>query len=333
MLPPGSLPVWLQQPTNQHLEYGAILYYDLNATAAYPGIDSWWLNDTINFSINQIGAVTPNSILPPGIYGLHVSLNDTHGNTLTGTFSVTYEDTTFPQWSEEPIDQTHEFAEIFQYKLNATDLLLDTMWLNDTLHFAIDGEGLITTIGVLPIGVYGLQVWVNDTSNNTNSTMFTVTVVDTLPPEWIEPPQDQQVAYGTTFICDFNATDPSGIDEWWVDDTLRFTVDWTGRVRKASILEPGTYGLRIYVNDTYGNTQSASILVVVMPPTTTAGTPTTTTPTTTSPPTSPTTSTSPVPPEGIDPLVTLILGVGIGGAAVILIVLLKMRPSGRSSAS
>jgi len=62
---------------------------------------------------------------------------------------------------------------------------------------------------------------------------------------------------------------------------------------------------------------------VVMPPTTTTGTETTTTTpttTTTSPPTSTTTPTSPLPPEGIDPLVALILGVGIGGAAVILIV-------------
>jgi hypothetical protein len=333
-LPLGSLPVWLGLPVNQLLECGDSLNYDLNATAAYPGIDKWWLNDTIRFSIDQIGIITANTILPPGTYGLQVILNDTQGNILTGDFSVTLVDTTTPRWSEQPVDKTLELGESLQYKLNATDLFLDTWWVNDTFSFAIDGEGLITTVGTLPVGTYGVQVWVNDTSNNINSTMFTVTVVDTLPPEWIETPQDQQIEYGTTFVTDLNATDPSGLDQWWVDDTLRFTVDWTGRVRTAGILEPGTYGLTIYVNDIYGHTLSASILVEVKPATVTTVTTTTTTTTTiTTTPT--TTTTSPVPPVGIDPLVTLILGVGIGGTAVVLIVIvmLRRRTSGRSDAS
>jgi hypothetical protein len=200
---------------------------------------------------------------------------------------------------------------------------LSTWWLNDTTHFDISNEGIVTTRGIVPVGVYGVQVWVNDTSDNAINTTFAVTVFDTRTPVWVETPQNQTVVSGISFVCDFDATDPSGIAEWWVDDTVHFTIDWTGQLRTIGILQPGVYGLRVYVSDIHGHTLWAAILVEVTTATTTTTTTTETTTTTTT--TSQTTTDTQI---GIDPTMTFILGTGIGGTAVIVIVLMVLRRRG-----
>jgi len=108
MLPPGSPPVWLQTPADQTITVGDVFRYDLNATASPPGIDEWWINDTVHFTIDSLGIITNATPLPPGVYGLQVWVNDTQGNTLTATFKVTVQETTtttttIPTTSPPPI--------------------------------------------------------------------------------------------------------------------------------------------------------------------------------------------------------------------------------------
>ncbi|MFW9804128.1 MAG: hypothetical protein ACFFFC_15820, partial [Candidatus Thorarchaeota archaeon] len=214
-------------------------------------------------------------------------------------------------WTEVPEDQIVEYGNDFVLDLNATDLLLDSWWVNDTMHFTVNRDGMMMATDILQVGTYGVQVWVNDTSNNIISTTFTVTVVDTKPPIWSEQPENQTLVYGTRFVCDFNATDLSGIAEWWVDDTVHFTIDWTGRVRTIGILEPGIYGLRVYVNDIYGNTIWAAILVEVIPIITT----TTTT----------TSNSAIVLTEHLDPLMTFIIGMGVGTIVIVVTLWIGLR--------
>jgi len=316
MAPPGSLPFWLESPIDQVVILGEVFLYDLNASV-YGGIDHWWINDTVNFAVNQSGVVTNITLLLAENYGIQVFANDTNGNILTGAFTVIVEDWFIPVWLELPSDQLGECGVTLQYDLNATDPSgLDTWLLNDTLHFAIDYDGQLSTVGIVPVGVYGVQVWVNDTWGNTLTGLFTVTVVDTLAPTWVEQPQNQIIEYGTTFICDLDAIDPSGIDEWWVDDTVHFVIDWLGQVRTIGVLEPGTYGLRVFVNDIYGHILSVAITVEVTTATTTTTTTSTTATTTT------TTSTS---VGEMDPLLALGLGAGIGGVAVVIVVIVLLR--------
>jgi hypothetical protein len=247
------------------------------------------------------------TILLPERYGIHVSVNNSEGTALSETFTVIVVDGSPPTWLEAPANQLVECGASLRYYLNATDVSgLDTWWLNDTLHFAIDNDGQVTSIGIVAVGVYGVQVWVNDTWGNTLTALFAITVVDTLAPAWGEQPQNQTIEYGTTYVCDLDATDPSGIGKWWVDDTIHFVIDWLGQIRTVGILELGTYGLRVFVSDIYGNTLFVSITVEVIAATTTSTTTSTTI-------------------HGFDPVLTLILGVGIGiGASIILFtVLLK----------
>jgi hypothetical protein len=170
-------------------------------------------------------------------------------------------------WREPVTSQSSEFGLGFHYDLNATSSAgIDRWWLNDTIHFAVDQEGVITNkVDLGPVGtVYGLLVSVNDTFGNTLNGAFSVTVEpDASPPSWVEVPTDQFVELGEDFLYDINATDPSGISQWSVDDTVRFTIDWAGRIRSIEPLSLGPYGLTVYVSDVYDRMLSAQFTVWV----------------------------------------------------------------------
>jgi hypothetical protein len=111
-----------------------------------------------------------------GVYGLQIFVNDTHGNVQHASIIITVADTTLPSWVTTPENQVIEYGEAFIYDLDATDLAgISTWWLNST-DFAIDAEGIITNATVLAVGVYGLQIFVNDTHGNVLSGVITVTV-------------------------------------------------------------------------------------------------------------------------------------------------------------
>jgi len=89
MLPPGSPVTWLKAPVDQVIPVGVPFRYDLDATAMPPGLDTWWINDTARFSINQYGVITNIVTLTAGVYPIQVWVNDTYGNTITAIFILT----------------------------------------------------------------------------------------------------------------------------------------------------------------------------------------------------------------------------------------------------
>jgi hypothetical protein len=258
-----TAPVWAQDPTNQNVELGHGLSYRL--TAIDPsGISTWWLNDTARFAVSADGLVTSIVSLGEGTYGLRIWVNDTLGHTLNGTFSVSVQDTLPPEWVENPINQDVELGNDLSYSLSATDPSgISMWWLNDTVRFAVSADGLVTSIVSLEEGIYGLQIWVNDTLGHTLSGTFSVSVQDTLPPEWAEDPTNQNVELGDDLSYGLTAIDPSGISTWWLNDTVRFAVSADGLVTSIVSLVEGTYGLQIWVNDTLGNTLSGTFSVSV----------------------------------------------------------------------
>jgi parallel beta-helix repeat protein len=82
-----SPPIWSEMPTNQYIRFGDSFYYELSATDSI-GIDSWWINDTINFNIDQTGVITNATIFPLGVFILQVNVTDTGGNTISAVFTV-----------------------------------------------------------------------------------------------------------------------------------------------------------------------------------------------------------------------------------------------------
>ncbi|MGY5876329.1 MAG: hypothetical protein RTU30_11335, partial [Candidatus Thorarchaeota archaeon] len=255
-------PEWVDALSDQILECGFPLYYDINASDL-SNATVWAVNDTTHFSVDGEGAVSTIGIVPVGEYGVEVSTGDPYGNTLTGTFSVIVEDNLAPIWIEQPSDAIFELGEVVNHNLTARDPSgLDNWWVNDTFHFMAEG-GIVTNASLLDVSQYGIRVWTNDTFGNTLSADFEISVHDTTSPELVQSPSTQFVEYGDVFTYDLNVTDLSDIHKWWLNDTGRFSVDWMGRIRSYSVLDIDQYDIAIYVNDTYGNTLSATFTVIV----------------------------------------------------------------------
>jgi parallel beta-helix repeat protein len=215
-----------------------------------------------------------------------------------------------PTWKATPLDLIVEFSfSFFHLNLNVTSSAPLTWYVNDTL-FSIDSHGGITSMSILPIGKYGLTVEVTSIYDDKITATFSVKVSDTSPPSWLIIPIDQELEFGVLFVYQVAAIDLSGIDHWWLNDTIHFSIDEFGVIRSNAILSKGVYGLNITVRDPHGNSLSVVFSVIVEA--------VTIAPTTT---TEPTTSTT----EGIDPALTFVLGAGLGGTAVIVIVIVMLR--------
>jgi|GEM_PF-5758180 len=197
-----------------------------------------------------------------GLYYWNVTCidNATNLNTSeTRTFTV---DTTAPTWDFTPANQAVEYGAAFSYDVNATDLLLDSYAVNDT-NFTIDSSGLITNATFLSIGIYNINITVNDTSNNINSSVIAVNVSDTTAPTWDFTPANQNVVVGNAFSYDVNATDLQTIT-YSIDDTGNFSINSsTGLIANKTALSIGTYPLEINATDASSNVNSADINVTV----------------------------------------------------------------------
>jgi hypothetical protein len=237
--------------------YGYGLYWSTSPTSLPSAVV-----DTTN------SYTTSSSLTDSDSWYLHIRTRDNVGNWAddayhVGPFKV---DTTEPAWSPVPTDQFHEFGTSFSYQVNATDPRdIDTWWINDTTNFAISATGVVTNIVSLAIGVYGLQVWVNDTLDNTQTATFTVTVDDTLPPTWTETPTDQELHTSQFLEYQLQAEDPSGIASWWIDDTTNFAIDDSGKVTSVGPLPYGVaYELEVKAIDPFGHELSATFTVTCL---------------------------------------------------------------------
>jgi len=171
-----TAPEWTQTPTYQIVEYGEYLSYDLNFTDLSE-IDTCWINDTARFSIDSTGQVLSIVVLDVGTYGFEIYISDIHGNILMASIIIEVIDTTPPELLVSVTDQYLEYGETLEYQLSAYDLSGIGQWsLNDTTNFEIDSLGLITSVGHLDAGKYGLNVTVADPYGNELSVVFTVQV-------------------------------------------------------------------------------------------------------------------------------------------------------------
>lgn len=258
-------PTWDQLPSDQFNEFGTSFYYDVNASDP-SGIDTYWVNDTVNFQIDDSGVITNNTFLLIGEYWLEINVNDTSDNNITAIIKITIQDTTNPTWIEIPIDQFNELGTCLYYDVNASDLSsIHMYWLNDTVNFQIDINGVILNNTFLLVAEYWLEINVNDTSGNNVTAIIKITVQDTTKPIWVEIPSDQIIELGTSFSYDVNACDLSGIDSYWVNDTINFQIDSSGVITNNIALLVGDYWLEIRAYDPYGNYIAKTIKITVRP--------------------------------------------------------------------
>jgi len=171
-------------------------------------------------------------------------------------------DLSAPTWDQMPSDQVFEYGISSEYDLNASDLQTINYSVNDT-SFSIDANGTLTAT-ILSVGEYYLQINATDPFNQVNSTTIRVTVQDTTPPTWDQIPQNISLLYREILSYDLNASDLSGIDSYFINDTSNFTINSsTGLLTNATFLSNGIYFLNISDNDTQGNVLSEVIRIIV----------------------------------------------------------------------
>ncbi|UCE11115.1 MAG: hypothetical protein JSW61_04035 [Candidatus Thorarchaeota archaeon] len=134
------------------------------------------------------------------------------------------------------------------------------VYLNGTLH--------LTTVDLLIRSsvLFGFCGESGQGIDNVTVTNDLITI-DKAPPIWIPTELDNKtIELNQPLRYDLNASDPSGIDSWWLNDTVRFAIDNEGVVTNRTTLGIGEYGIHVWVNDTQGYTLDGSFTVIVAEP-------------------------------------------------------------------
>jgi len=173
-------------------------------------------------------------------------------------------------WVDVPTDQHVEFGDGFRYTMNCTAPAPIYWWLTGlySTDFSIDSNGVITNSTAMDWPHTGsLTVWGRNIYSYTISASFLVNLSDTLAPTWDETPVDQfheYVRWAQAFGYNLNASDISGIDRYWVNDTTSFSVDSSGFLRSEVILEIGEpYWLEVRAYDEYDHYCTATFKISV----------------------------------------------------------------------
>ena len=179
---------------------------------------------------------------------------------------------------------THEYDphEIWLLRSDFEDegrLFLDTSYTNDSIigwrnviiTRELSGQYYVYLDGTLILKGKDLLVATSERfyiMSKANPAIDNVSVSNTIDydaagPEWEPAIMNQQIIAGDPFYYDLNATDYSGIDQWWINDTQNFAIDVNGVISNIKVLDARPYGIEVSVNDTLGNTQTGTIRLTV----------------------------------------------------------------------
>jgi hypothetical protein len=206
--------------TNQNLFDNQSLNYDINATDAGIGLGTFAINWTTLFSIAPAtGVLTNISGLTPGLYYINVSVNDLLGNMNSAILRVNVssaKDLIAPYFTYIPPATNINYTQPFGVGFGAADeRVFGTFAINWTTFFAINSSGWLTATSTLPAGNYYINVTINDSANNMNSTVYNVNVAKATTVLSLTSPSP--ITYGTAtnftgagcpsqIVCSLNTT-------------------------------------------------------------------------------------------------------------------------------
>jgi len=171
-----------------------------------------------------------------------------------------------PTWDLIPEDQIIEYGNGFCYEINASDPSgIDQFDIKTSGNFTINKTtGIINNKSINDKGTYKLKIFVNDTFGNINFTSFEIKIKNESGPIWNPKPLNQTIELGTDFYYDTNASDLSGIDQFWINYSTPFQIDpKNGSIFNNEGLHVNEYWIKITVNDTLGNNNFTIIKITV----------------------------------------------------------------------
>jgi len=242
------------------------LSYDINSSDSGVGVDCFAVNDTTKFGINCAGLLINSTTLNIGTYFVNITFNDTLNNTNSTILQVNVSDTTPPIFTGYPTTSSLE--------LNITDwddnyVAIDNdavscFAVNDTTKFQINCTGNIKNATRLGNGTYFVNVTVNDTFNNINSTITQIDVIDSISPYWLSTPSNVSIYTNQSVQQDYDAFD-DGVNylTYTINNTINFNINSTGGLTNITTLSATIYYINLSVNDSNGFEISTIILVNV----------------------------------------------------------------------
>lgn len=170
-----------------------------------------------------------------------------------------------PTWDKIPSDRYLLSGESLHYDIDASDEFgIDSYWLNDTTHFLIDSDGIISNTTDLNVGTYGLEIYVNDTTGYEIVVRISIYVLYNLP------------------IAGFSANFTSIYEGEWIKFTdeshqgyLPYTYEWNfgdGSVNNTKqnpihqFNTNGTFWVTLTVYDMNNKSNSTTIQITVLKP-------------------------------------------------------------------
>ena len=139
--------------------------------------------------------------------------------------------------------------------------------LDDSLIGAVSGVYSGGTASIiwsdLTEGIsYNWSVVIEDVAVKTNSSLWSFTTFLDIP-IWEQTPMNQIIEINIPFIYDVNASDLSGISQYWLNDTSYFVIDNNGIITNTTILPIGKFWLEIRAYDPSTNYAWAVISITV----------------------------------------------------------------------
>ncbi|MFW5793892.1 MAG: Ig-like domain-containing protein [Bacillota bacterium] len=169
---------------NQSIYDNESLSYTPTADDDGVGEIKWYINDTSLLNINEdTGEITNVSELTEGTYVYNISINDSESNLNWSLWQLEVNasfiaDTTPPIFTTIPDNATIEYGVYWGgVDFDAEDeTLFDSYFINDTTNFVINSTGYLNWTNQLAVGNYYVNVSVNDSSGNVNSTIYNLNV-------------------------------------------------------------------------------------------------------------------------------------------------------------
>jgi gliding motility-associated-like protein len=212
---------------------------------------------TINSSlgIDSTTNLMNGSVFPIGITKIKYTVVDNAGLVDSCTFTITVVDTELPIILNGPQDM-----EVFA---SSTECIVSVSWTEPSASDNCFISALSQTGGLangvdFPIGVHTVTYTALDVNGNSANHEFTITVVDTIVPVFVNCPNDI-VATNDTNVC-------GAIIEWPIpmaNDNCSVSISQTNGLSMGSVFPIGTTPITYVAVDSSGNESTCSFNVIV----------------------------------------------------------------------
>ncbi len=204
------------------------------------------------------GANYTNESIADGNYLAKFACNDTNNN-FNSTEQVNFTIDLSPPYFDHAItNSSAEFNTAFFVNLNASDAReFSCFSVNDSANFTINCSGYLKNKTVLETGIYWLNVSINDTLNNLNSSVFMVNVTDSVfPTVTIVSPEN--ITYVGNFSLVYNVSTSENSTCYFSLDNFETNVSMS-QINSLSYryingsLSSGAFVINFSCNDTHNN--------------------------------------------------------------------------------